>query len=103
MGKEKEKNVQSAEAEESPLAGMNIDAEQIKKDIDSGKAFRRGNQYPYAVFIICGAAAVGHLLGSYVFRDTLVWTSAGMAVGIILSVVYGRIYAKKDTPESVKA
>ncbi len=103
MEKENERNIQSGKTGSRAGAEMKIDPEEIKRDLDSGRAFRRGNRYPYAVFIICASAALGHLLGTYVFHDALTCTSVGMVAGIVLSVIYGRFVYKDNASESEKA
>lgn len=51
---------------------------------------KQGGKYPIHAVIMCVGAAIGHLLGTYIFDDLMTCTSLGMGAGIVAAFIYSR-------------
>ena len=75
---------------ENPMSPEN----RTKRGMD---VIRSEGKYPVYAIIMCAGAAIGHLLGTYVFEDLMTCTSLGMGAGIVAAFVYSR--RRKDGTE----
>ncbi len=61
------------------------------------EVFKKEGKYPIYAIIMCGGAAIGHLIGTYVVDDLMTCTSLGMGAGILAAFLYSR---KKKSQEN---
>ena len=52
------------------------------------KVYKDQDFFPVCAMIMCACAAVGDLIGKYVFNDPETFMGYGMGIGIILAIVY---------------
>lgn len=60
------------------------------------EVIKREGKYPIYAIIMCGGAAIGHLIGTYVFDDLMTCTALGMGAGILAAFIYSRKRKDKE-------
>lgn len=96
MAKKTNTNPQSAPKTEKSVAAEEMVNQAVSKTKESGR-------FPYAAFIMCVGAALGHLAGTYLFpNDLMTCTGIGMGVGILAAFLWTR-YQHKKADEACKS
>lgn len=52
------------------------------------KVYKDQDFFPVCAMIMCACAAVGDLIGKYIFNDAETFMGYGMFVGIVLAIIY---------------
>lgn len=52
------------------------------------KVYKDQDFFPVCAMIMCACAAVGDLIGKYIFNDAETYMGYGMIIGIVLAIIY---------------
>lgn len=87
--KEKKNMAEEAAAAEA-ISSENAETGEETERLTGIEVIKKQNAYPVYAFIMCIGAAIGHLLGTYVFDDLMTCTAVGMGAGILAAFLYSK-------------